>query len=83
MLGMVLNFKLKKIVYVFSDFADNIPGVENRASVANLATVAVLPASSDVPLTNFTLELQHALKAIGISCFILPVQLIYREHSLP
>ena len=39
--------------------------MENRASVANLATVAILPASSDVPLTNFTLELQHALKAIG------------------
>ena len=33
--------------------------------MANLATVAILPASSDVPLTNITLELQHALKAIG------------------
>ena len=45
--------------------------MENRASVANLATVAILPASSDVPLTNFTLELQHALKAIGNYPFIL------------
>ncbi|XP_052766241.1 patatin-like phospholipase domain-containing protein 7 isoform X3 [Mya arenaria] len=40
-------------------------GGETRGSVTNLATVAILPASSDVPLTNFTLELQHALKAIG------------------
>ncbi|KAL5008772.1 hypothetical protein ScPMuIL_014353 [Solemya velum] len=39
--------------------------VENRQSVTNLATVAVLPISKDVPLTNFTLELQHSLNAIG------------------
>ncbi|XP_064616209.1 patatin-like phospholipase domain-containing protein 7 [Liolophura sinensis] len=41
------------------------PNMENRSVVANLATVAVLAISDDVPLTNFTLELQHALKAIG------------------
>lgn len=35
----------------------------NQAS--NLSTVAVLPVSEDVPLTTFTLELQHALLAIG------------------
>jgi len=40
-------------------------GGEPRASVTNLATIAILPASSDVPLTNFTLELQHALRRIG------------------
>uniref|UniRef100_A0A3Q3EF39 lysophospholipase n=1 Tax=Labrus bergylta TaxID=56723 RepID=A0A3Q3EF39_9LABR len=34
----------------------------NQAS--NLSTVAVLPVSEDVPLTAFTLELQHALIAI-------------------
>lgn len=35
----------------------------NQAS--NLSTVAVLPVSEEVPLTTFTLELQHALVAIG------------------
>ncbi|XP_030004957.1 patatin-like phospholipase domain-containing protein 7a isoform X2 [Sphaeramia orbicularis] len=35
----------------------------NQAS--NLSTVAVLPVSEEVPLTAFTLELQHALIAIG------------------
>uniref|UniRef100_A0A8C9Y3H8 lysophospholipase n=1 Tax=Sander lucioperca TaxID=283035 RepID=A0A8C9Y3H8_SANLU len=37
--------------------------VGNPAS--NLSTVTVLPVSEDVPLTTFTLELQHALMAIG------------------
>ncbi|XP_054440072.1 patatin-like phospholipase domain-containing protein 7 isoform X2 [Pteronotus mesoamericanus] len=32
---------------------------------SNLSTVAVLPASEDVPLTAFALELKHALSAIG------------------
>ncbi|CAD5115737.1 DgyrCDS4682 [Dimorphilus gyrociliatus] len=31
----------------------------------NIATVAVLPAASNVPLSNFCLELEHALSAIG------------------
>lgn len=31
----------------------------------NLATVAILPVSENVPIENFTLELQHALGAIG------------------
>ncbi|XP_021366997.1 patatin-like phospholipase domain-containing protein 7 isoform X5 [Mizuhopecten yessoensis] len=43
---------------------DNLQIVENR-SVSNLATVAVLPISKDVPISTFTLELQNALKAIG------------------
>lgn len=33
---------------------------------SNLSTVAVLPVSEEVPLTAFTLELQHALIAIGM-----------------
>ncbi|XP_060559524.1 patatin-like phospholipase domain-containing protein 7 isoform X2 [Ruditapes philippinarum] len=45
--------------------SETMQGVDARGSVNNLATVAILPASSDVPLTNFTLELQHAVKAIG------------------
>ncbi|CAI9715518.1 patatin-like phospholipase domain-containing protein 7 [Octopus vulgaris] len=39
--------------------------IENRLLVSNLSTVAVVPVSRDVPLTNFVLELQHALNAIG------------------
>uniref|UniRef100_A0A5F8G725 lysophospholipase n=1 Tax=Monodelphis domestica TaxID=13616 RepID=A0A5F8G725_MONDO len=31
----------------------------------NLATVAVLPVCAEVPMVAFTLELQHALRAIG------------------
>uniref|UniRef100_A0AAQ5Z7K5 lysophospholipase n=1 Tax=Amphiprion ocellaris TaxID=80972 RepID=A0AAQ5Z7K5_AMPOC len=40
----------------------------NQAS--NLSTVAVLPVSEEVPLTAFTLELQHALIAIGNAAFL-------------
>uniref|UniRef100_A0A6Q2YZW4 lysophospholipase n=1 Tax=Esox lucius TaxID=8010 RepID=A0A6Q2YZW4_ESOLU len=32
---------------------------------SNLSTVTILPVSEEVPLTAFTLELQHALSAIG------------------
>lgn len=32
---------------------------------SNLSTVAILPVSEDVPLTAFTLELKHALSAVG------------------
>ncbi|KAI4880955.1 hypothetical protein NFI96_001125 [Prochilodus magdalenae] len=32
---------------------------------SNLATVTILPVSDEVPMTAFTLELQHALSAIG------------------
>ncbi|XP_072908301.1 patatin-like phospholipase domain-containing protein 7 [Hemitrygon akajei] len=34
-------------------------------SASNLSTVAILPVSEDVPITAFTLELRHALSAIG------------------
>ncbi|XP_048732326.2 patatin-like phospholipase domain-containing protein 7 isoform X2 [Ostrea edulis] len=43
------------------------PVVKDKTSVGNLATVAVLPISKDVQVTSFTLELQHALTAIGSS----------------
>ncbi len=39
--------------------------MDPRPAVANLATVAVLPVTDDVPLSNFTVELQFALNAIG------------------
>ncbi|KAM9734388.1 patatin-like phospholipase domain-containing protein 7 isoform 1-T3 [Menidia menidia] len=43
------------------------PGSQWDAGIqaSNLSTVAVLPVSEEVPLTAFTLELQHALLAIG------------------
>ena len=41
------------------------PNVEPRPAVANLSTVAVLAVDDEIPLDNFTLELQHALGAIG------------------
>jgi len=41
------------------------PNVDPRPTVTNLASVAMLPASDGVPLSTFTLELQHALNAIG------------------
>nr|XP_005994513.1 PREDICTED: patatin-like phospholipase domain-containing protein 7 isoform X2 [Latimeria chalumnae] len=42
--------------------------VGNPAS--NLSTVAILPVSEEVPLTTFTLELQHALSAFGPSLLL-------------
>ena len=36
-----------------------------RPAVSNLATVAIVPVSDDVPLANFTLELQCCLNYIG------------------
>ena len=41
------------------------PKVDQRPAVANLATVAILPVTDEVPLYNFTLELQYALNPIG------------------
>ncbi|XP_048469787.1 patatin-like phospholipase domain-containing protein 7 isoform X2 [Rhincodon typus] len=43
--------------------SNKLESVGNPAS--NLATVAILPVSEDVPITAFTLELRHALSAIG------------------
>ncbi|XP_029816467.1 patatin-like phospholipase domain-containing protein 7 [Manacus vitellinus] len=34
---------------------------------SNLSTVAIMPVSEEVPLTAFTLELKHALSAVGPS----------------
>jgi len=45
--------------------SDHVSGIEKKVSVGNLATIAVLASSKDVPLTSFTLELQHSLTAIG------------------
>ncbi|XP_006818777.1 patatin-like phospholipase domain-containing protein 7 [Saccoglossus kowalevskii] len=37
----------------------------SASTLSNLSTVAVLPVSSDVPLSSFTVELEHALCSIG------------------
>ena len=47
-------------------FSEN-PNKESRPTGANLSTVAILPVSDDVPLSNLTLELQHSLSAIGLT----------------
>lgn len=52
----------QKCILVISD---HVSGMETKVSVGNLATIAVLASSKDVPLTSFTLELQHSLIAIG------------------
>ncbi|XP_077835867.1 patatin-like phospholipase domain-containing protein 6 isoform X21 [Macaca mulatta] len=41
------------------------PHSELTNPASNLATVAVLPVCAEVPMVAFTLELQHALQAIG------------------
>ncbi|XP_078685260.1 patatin-like phospholipase domain-containing protein 7 isoform X2 [Branchiostoma floridae x Branchiostoma belcheri] len=41
------------------------PSVTCHMANANLTTVALLPASEDVPLTTFSLEMYHSLTAIG------------------
>ncbi|XP_051516696.1 patatin-like phospholipase domain-containing protein 7 [Myxocyprinus asiaticus] len=45
---------------------------------SNLSTVAILPVSEEVPLTAFTLELQHAVSAIGPT--LLLTSDIIRQH---
>ncbi|CAG5133142.1 unnamed protein product, partial [Candidula unifasciata] len=43
-----------------------------RSTVDNLATIAIVPITEDVPLTNFALELQHALLSIGPTVRLTP-----------
>lgn len=49
---------------------------------ANLSTVAILPVSEEVPLMAFTLELQHALIAIGQNTVVLLVSIKLKLNSL-
>ena len=60
---------MKRLVFVPLQLFQSLPVPEHpnqepRPAVANLNTVAVLPVN-DVPLSNFALELQHALSGIG------------------
>ena len=45
--------------------SDHVSGIDKKVSVGNLSPIAVLASNKDVPLTNFTLELQHSLQPIG------------------
>ncbi|CAJ0941104.1 unnamed protein product, partial [Mesorhabditis belari] len=44
------------------------PGADPMSHIKNLHTIAVVPASSDVPLTSFTCELYHTL---NVNCRVL------------
>lgn len=47
---------------------------------SNLSTVAILPVCAEVPMMAFTLELQHALQAIG-EWEVCPVNHVYAHQS--
>ncbi|MEQ2171613.1 hypothetical protein GOODEAATRI_012640 [Goodea atripinnis] len=49
---------------------------------SNLSTVTILPVSEEVPLTTFTLELQHALSGIGKPTHCLFLQVASEATSL-
>ncbi|GFY60412.1 neuropathy target esterase sws [Trichonephila inaurata madagascariensis] len=57
----ILGSLQKRIPYA----SDKALTMDSRPSGSNFATVAILGVNDDVPLTAFTLELNHALTAIG------------------
>ncbi|MEE6469338.1 hypothetical protein FKM82_008586 [Ascaphus truei] len=59
----LIHILSQKILGRLQQKQGNYPDIGN--AVSNLSTVCVLPVSNDVPLTAFTLELKHALDAIG------------------
>uniref|UniRef100_A0A8C3NRF8 lysophospholipase n=1 Tax=Geospiza parvula TaxID=87175 RepID=A0A8C3NRF8_GEOPR len=48
---------------------------------SNLSTVAIMPVSEEVPLTAFTLELKHALSAVGECSLVASQQTSPAGHS--
>ncbi|XP_053573914.1 patatin-like phospholipase domain-containing protein 6 isoform X2 [Bombina bombina] len=56
-----------RLIHILSQkILGNLQQSQNTSNpVSNLCTVCVLPISNNVPLTAFTLELKHALDAIG------------------
>ncbi|KAI6202346.1 hypothetical protein M3Y96_00938500 [Aphelenchoides besseyi] len=50
---------------MISSYVDNSSTTDPIAQVKNLRTIAILPASLDVPLTAFSYELYHVLNASG------------------
>uniref|UniRef100_A0A671NQC0 lysophospholipase n=2 Tax=Sinocyclocheilus anshuiensis TaxID=1608454 RepID=A0A671NQC0_9TELE len=68
----------KKILGNMQQVNGPLSGWDAGNPAANLSTVAILPVSEEVPLTAFTLELQHALSAIGPT--LLLTSDIIRQH---
>ena len=62
MLSLVVTFP--KYTFMLTTFAPNHPASQH--TLANLSTVALLPVSSDVPLSLFAEELRAALAKIGL-----------------
>ena len=60
-LEILWYMKMMSIIFSFIEH----PNVDPRPAVANLATVAILAVTENVPLSNFTLDLQYSLNAIG------------------
>ena len=91
---VVFGMILVRFLFIFVDMgflspparslALHTPGskwdVGNPAS--NLSTVTILPVSDEVPLTAFTLELHHALTAIGTHRSSSHRQHFFSLHSL-
>lgn len=57
----ILGTLQKRLPYA----SDKALSMDSRPTGSNFATVAILAAMDDVPLTAFTMELYHALTAIG------------------
>ena len=67
---ILLNFEACIYVIVcywfsFSRLENHLPVDNQIFGGSNLGTVAIIPASEDVPLSNFSFELSLALHAIG------------------
>uniref|UniRef100_A0A8C0VUA8 lysophospholipase n=1 Tax=Cyanistes caeruleus TaxID=156563 RepID=A0A8C0VUA8_CYACU len=69
--GALISIK-RKFPQVFSLWTGHPLGLHSSSSkwdagnpASNLSTVAIMPVSKEVPLTAFTLELKHALSAVG------------------
>uniref|UniRef100_A0A673BPK2 lysophospholipase n=1 Tax=Sphaeramia orbicularis TaxID=375764 RepID=A0A673BPK2_9TELE len=67
LLGQKILGNMQQVNVNIHDLALHTPTSKWDAGnpASNLSTVAILPVSEDVPLTAFTLELQHALSGIG------------------
>ncbi|XP_065710011.2 patatin-like phospholipase domain-containing protein 7 isoform X2 [Patagioenas fasciata] len=63
LLGEKILGSLQQGVYPLGLHSSSKWDAGNPAS--NLSTVAIMPVSEEVPLTAFTLELKHALSAVG------------------
>ena len=62
-------------------YAENHLPVDNQIfGGSNLGTVAIIPASEDVPVSNFSFELSLALHTIGK--YLMKEKLVLLHHTL-